>query len=85
VAEIFIWFRTKLKVSPSLPDLTFFKFSYDIRCTAIVVPYILESNPQLFAVSEGQNTQMRIRIACGLDSRSRAGFWKKMIEPLYVS
>ena len=29
----------------------------------------------LFTVSEGKN-QMRIRIPCGLDSRSRAGFWK---------
>ena len=30
----------------------------------------------LFTVSEGQKNQMRIRIACGLDSRSWAGFGK---------
>jgi len=30
----------------------------------------------VFTVSEGKKNQMRIRIACGLDSRSWAGFWK---------
>ena len=40
------------------------------------VPYILESNPHPFYSFRGLKNQMRIRIACGLDSRSRAGFWK---------
>jgi len=30
----------------------------------------------LFTVLEGWKNQMRITITCGLDSRSRAGFWK---------
>jgi hypothetical protein len=47
------------------------------------VPYILESNPHPFYSFRGLKNQMRIRIACGLDSRSRGGF-KKMIDPLYV-
>jgi hypothetical protein len=40
------------------------------------VPYILESNPHLFYSFRGLKIQMWIRFACGLDSRSRAGFWK---------
>jgi len=40
------------------------------------IPYILESNPHPFYSFRGLKNQMRIRIACGLDSRSRAGFWK---------
>jgi hypothetical protein len=40
------------------------------------MPYILESNPHLFYSFRGLKIQMRIRFACGLDSRSRAGFWK---------
>ena len=40
------------------------------------VPYILESNPHPFYSFRGLKNQMRIRIASGLDSRSRAGFWK---------
>jgi hypothetical protein len=40
------------------------------------VPYILESNPHPFYSFRGLKNLMRIRIACGLDSRSRAGFWK---------
>jgi len=31
----------------------------------------------LFYSFRGLKNQMRIRIVCGLDSRSRAGFWKK--------
>ena len=41
-----------------------------------VLPYILESNPHPFSSFRGLKNQMRITIACGLDSRSRAGFWK---------
>ena len=40
------------------------------------VPYILESIPHPFYSLRGLKNQMRIKIACGLDSRSRAGFWK---------
>ena len=40
------------------------------------VPYILESNPHPFYSFRGLKNQMPIRIACGLDSRSRAGLWK---------
>jgi len=41
-----------------------------------VLPDILESNPHLFYSFRGLKNQMRFRIACGLDSRSWAGFWK---------
>jgi hypothetical protein len=34
------------------------------------LPYILESNPHPFC------SFRRLKIRCGLDSRSRAGFWK---------
>ena len=40
------------------------------------LPYILESNPHPFYSFRGLKNYMRIRIACGLDSRSRPGFWK---------
>jgi hypothetical protein len=40
------------------------------------VPYIIESNPYPFYNFRGLKNQMRIRIVCGLDSRSRGGFWK---------
>ena len=40
------------------------------------LPYILESNPRPFYSLRGLKYQMRIIIACGLDSRSWAGFWK---------
>jgi len=42
----------------------------------MILPYILESNPHPFYSFRGLKNQMWIRIACGLDSRSRAGFWK---------
>ena len=38
------------------------------------IPYILESNPHPFYSFRGLKNQMRIRIACGLDSRLSAGF-----------
>ena len=47
-----------------------------LKSTLNKVPYILESNPQPFYSFRGLKNQMRIRIACGLDSRSTAGFWK---------
>ena len=40
------------------------------------LPHILESNPHPFYSFRGLKNQMRITIACGLDSRSTAGFWK---------
>jgi len=42
----------------------------------IYTPYILESNPHPFYTFRGLKNQMWIRIACGWDSRSKAGFWK---------
>jgi len=45
--------------------------SYNLK-----IMYILESNPHSFYSFKGLKNQMRIRIACGLDSRSWAGFWK---------
>jgi len=45
-------------------------------CTCTTYIYILESNPHPFYSFRGLKNQMQIRIACGLDSRSRAGFWK---------
>ena len=41
-----------------------------------LLPYILKSNLHPFYSFRGLKNQMRIRIACGLDSRLRAGFWK---------
>jgi hypothetical protein len=40
------------------------------------LPYILESNPHPFYSVRGLKNQMRMRIKCGLDSRSRAGVWQ---------
>jgi hypothetical protein len=40
------------------------------------LPYILESNPHPFCSFKGLKNQMQIIIACGLDLRSRDGFWK---------
>ena len=42
----------------------------------VYLPYIFESNPHSFYSFRGLKNQMRIRIACQLDSRSWAGFWK---------
>ena len=47
-----------------------------VTTTWVVLPYILESNPHPFYSFRGLKNQRRIRIACGLDSRSWAGFWK---------
>jgi hypothetical protein len=51
-------------------------FLYVSKCLMIELPYILESNPHPFYGFRRLKNQMRIIIACGLDSRSRAGFWK---------
>jgi hypothetical protein len=42
------------------------------------IPYILESNPHFFYSFRGLKNQMQIIITCGLDSLSRAGFWKSV-------
>ena len=49
-----------------------------------LIPYILESNPHPFYSFRGLKNQMRIRIACGLDSRSWAGFWKNDRQSRYT-
>jgi hypothetical protein len=46
------------------------------RLTILNIPYNLESNPHPFYSFRGLKSQMRIIIACGLDSQSRAGFCK---------
>ena len=43
---------------------------------SFTILYILESNPHPFYSFRGLKNQMRIRIACGLYSRSWDGFWK---------
>jgi hypothetical protein len=54
----------------------------DVTCVSLcaemtlTLPYILECNPHPFCSVRGQKSQMQIIIACGLDSRSKAGFWK---------
>ena len=42
----------------------------------LYIPYILEFTPHPFYSFRGLKNQMRIRIACRLDSWSWAGFWK---------
>jgi len=42
----------------------------------LLLLYILESNSHPFYSFRGLKNHMRIRIVCGLDSRSWAGFWK---------
>jgi len=62
VRDVVALFRNKLwMLSSACP-----KISY--------ISYILESNPHPFYSFRGLQYQMRIRIACGLDSRSWAGF-----------
>jgi hypothetical protein len=47
-----------------------------LHITILYILYILESNPRAFYSLRGLKNWMRIRIECGLDSQSRAGFWK---------
>jgi len=50
---------------------------FNVTCNIVlVIPYILESNPHPVFSFRGLKDQMRITVVCGLDSRSRAGFWK---------
>jgi hypothetical protein len=55
---------------------TRFKIKKFCMLITLHLPYILESNPHHFYSFGGLKNQMRIRIACGLNSRSWAGFWK---------
>jgi hypothetical protein len=54
-------------------SLPHFKITYKFIYIYI---YIFESNPHPFYSFRGLKNQMRNTIVCGLDSRSRAGFWK---------
>jgi len=75
-----VWTRNASNAQTAKPRLR--PRSYWDRLVNIVVliktevPYILESNPHPLYSFRGLKNQMRIRIACGLDSRSRAAFWK---------
>jgi hypothetical protein len=60
----------------SNPVILFLRYYNTANITWAKIPYILESNPHLFYSLRGIKNQMRIRFACGLDSRSRAGFLK---------
>jgi len=51
-------------------------FPLNQRTSLFKLPYILESNPHPFYSFRGLKNLMLITVACGLDSRSRAGFWK---------
>jgi hypothetical protein len=62
-----------LTLVPPICAVALFKNSYKLF---LQIPYILESNPNPFYSFRGLKNQMRIRIECGLDSQSRAGFWK---------
>jgi hypothetical protein len=50
--------------------------SLQLKYLGCDIPYILDSNLHQFYSFRGLKNQMQIRIECGLDSRSRAGFWK---------
>jgi hypothetical protein len=61
--------------SQSLYTLIIYNKLFASCCVYSYIPYILESNRHPFYSFRGLKIQMRIRIECGLDSRSRAGFW----------
>ena len=56
--------------------LTFHSNQKLLVSTNYIIPYILESNLHPFYSFRGLKIQMWIRIACELDLRSWAGFWK---------
>jgi len=72
----------EISMSAVINELFFMQLNYPmwlnifIPCTNLTLPYILESNLHPFYSSRGLKNQMQIRIACGLDLWSRAGFWK---------
>jgi hypothetical protein len=53
-------------------------FVLALKQFSLNIPYILESNPHPFYSFRGLKNQMRMRIKCGLDSRSRAGVWQNV-------
>jgi len=75
--EFFYHFKSSLNSSNQEQEVcTLWKRKlWDISLNMNVL-YILESNPHTVYSFRGLKNQMRIRIACGLDSRSWAGFWK---------
>jgi len=48
------------------------------------LPYILKLNLHPFYSFRGLKNQMQIKITCGLDSRSRPGFWKYDIAAVHA-
>jgi hypothetical protein len=76
VPQILTCYKFLLKIHSVILPLKrmFVKFLY--LQTSFHIPYILQSNPHPFYSFRGLKNQMRITIACGLDSRLRAGFWK---------
>jgi len=60
---------------PHIQTVVFNGFPQSLQANAGVMVYILKSNPPSYSF-RGLKNQMRIRIACRLDSRSWAGFWK---------
>jgi hypothetical protein len=71
VASLYAMMHKLNKVKQSLERYLMSLWAYYLE-----LPYILESNPHPFYSFRGLKNQMRIRIECGLDSRSRAGIWK---------
>jgi len=65
-------FEVKKYFTLGLHD-TFYPF---IEVSEPLIPFILKTNPHPFYSFRGLKNQMWIRIAYGLDLRSRAGFWK---------
>jgi hypothetical protein len=51
---------------------------------SLEIPHILESNPHTFYSFKELKKQMWITITCGLNSRSRAGFWKNDGTTIHV-
>jgi hypothetical protein len=77
----FVWWHAILTAEPEnlcphRPCVSFLNTGWKASTAMIYIPYILKSNLHAFYSFRGLKNQMRIRIACGLDSWSRAGFWK---------
>jgi len=69
----------KIKILIPVHLLGFFtnkRYPHVALSLCYLIPHILESNPHPFYSFRGLKNQMWITIACGLDSQSRAGFWK---------
>jgi len=57
-------------------DIWFYTNGHIFLHPFLELPYIPESNPHPFYSIRRLKNQMQIRIACRLDSQSKAGFWK---------